>query len=91
MSSPLGLILEMISLVISNTINTLVNILELFTDLLHSLGFVSGSGPLAFLIAVLILGVLLFFLAKFFIGSLKTVALLFIAGLVILGILFALV
>ncbi len=89
MSSPIDLILEMISLVIENVINTLVNIFGLFGEFLHSLGFVSGSGPLPFLISVLILGVVLFFLGKFFIRSLKTVFFLFIVGIVILAILFA--
>ncbi len=90
MSSPIDLIIEMITLVLRNTINTLLNILGLLGEFLASLGFVSKFGPFPFLVSVLVLGVILFFLGKFFIGSLKTIVLLFIAGFVILSILFML-
>lgn len=90
MSSPIDLIIEMILLIINNTINTLLNIIGLFGEFLNSMGIVSGFGPFPFLLSVLILGVVLFFLGKFFIRSLKTIVLLFIAGFVILGIIFAL-
>ncbi|MEE9323158.1 MAG: hypothetical protein V3U72_01310 [Candidatus Aenigmarchaeota archaeon] len=90
MSSPIGMILEMISIVIRNTINTLVSVLGVLGEFLASLGFASRFGPLPFLIAVFLLVGVLFFLGKFFISSLKTIVILFIAGFVILGIIFML-
>ncbi len=90
MSSPIGQILEMISLVITNTMNTLISILGMFGELLKSLGFAGSFGPAPFLLSVVILGVVLVLLGKFFISSLKTVVLLFVAGFVILGLIFAL-
>lgn len=90
MSSPIGLIIEMILLILKNTINTLVSILGILGEFLSSLGFVSGFGPLPFFISILLLGAVLFFLGKFFIGSIKTIVLLFIAGFVVLSIIFIL-
>ena len=90
MSSPVGLIIEMITLIIQNTVNTLITVISLFSQFLGSLGFASSFGPLPFIISVLILGAVLFFLGKFVAGSLKTIILLFIAGFVILLMVFSL-
>jgi len=90
MESPIDLILGIISYLIKSSIETLANVLKFLGDLLQSLGFVSGSGLLVFLISVLILSVVLILVWKFVIGSLKIILLLFLAGLVILGILFVL-
>ena len=89
MDSPLGLIIEMISLIINNTISTLITIVNLFVEFLSSLGFVSSQGLLPFIVSVVILAGVLFFLGKFFIGSMKTIILLFIAGFVILMVIFS--
>ena len=90
MSSPIGLIIEMIVLILKNTISTLVNILGILGEFISSLGSVSSFGPLPFLISILLLGAVLLFLGKFFIGSIKTIILLFIAGFVILSVVFIL-
>ncbi len=91
MESPIGLILEMLSLVIRNTLSTLISIFELLRELVHSLGFVGDFGALPFIISVIILGGVLFFAGKFFISSLKTIIMLFLAGFLILLAVFAFV
>lgn len=90
MSSPIDLIIEMITIVITNTIKTLVNILGLLGEFMASLGFVSKFGPFPFLVSIIVLGVVLLFIGKFFLGSLKTIILLFICGFVILSVIFML-
>lgn len=90
MDSPIGLILGIIKYIIEDAIETLLRVFKFLGDLLQSLGFVSGFGLLAFLISVLILGIVLMLVWKFIIGSLKTILLLFVAGLIILGIVFML-
>ena len=90
MSSPIGLILEIIVFLIGSTLGTLFDVMRLSGELLLSLINVSGFGTMALILSVLILTGVLFFLWKFFIGSLKTIILLFAAGCVILTIVFML-
>ena len=87
MDAPLVIILEMVRVIFSNTIGTLVNLGGLFGSLTQSLAFISGMGALGFFVAAAVLGLVLFFLGKFFLKSWKLLAILFIAGLVILWVL----
>jgi hypothetical protein len=82
---PLFVILDMIQLVIGNAITTLLDLLGMAGRLLSSLLLVSAvGGPLGIVIAVITLGVVGFFLVKFFMGSMKTIiVLVFIVFLII--------
>ncbi len=71
---PLFVILDMIQLVIGNAISTLIELLGLVGRLLSSLLLVSAvGGMLGIVLAAIILGVVGFFLVKFFMGSMKTI------------------
>jgi len=89
MASPMEIILEMIMLVFSNTSRTIGSLFSLFGSLLQSLIFISSLGTLGFVVAALVLGVVLYFLGRFFMGSWKLLAGLFVAGLVVIWILMA--
>ena len=91
MSSVIELTLEMITLLLRNTINTLLNILEILRELFAALGVIGGSGLFPFIVSVLFLGGVLFFLGRFFFNSMKTILILFVVGFVILFILFSFV
>jgi len=85
--SPLLIILNMIILVITNTIGTVVKLFAYFFDLLKSLGFVSTiGGPFVFLLSVVIIGLVGFFLLKFIFGAGKGIILLIIVGIILLWI-----
>jgi hypothetical protein len=84
MDAPLAIILEMVKTVLSNTMGTLVSLFQLFGGLAQSLAFIGGMGPLGFAMAALVLGAVLFFLGRFFLRSWKLMALLFMAGLVMI-------
>ncbi|MCK5023814.1 MAG: hypothetical protein KAS04_06565 [Candidatus Aenigmarchaeota archaeon] len=88
-SSVLGLTFDLVLLLFRNTLQTLVNTLEILKDLFSALGVVGSSGLFPFIVAVLFLGGVLFFFGKFFISSVKNIVLLFIAGFVIILILFS--
>ena len=66
--APLDIILDMISLLLQNTLNTLSSIFGLLMQLLGSLSAVSGTGTLGIFLAFAVLAVVGIFLAKFFIG-----------------------
>lgn len=83
----LGVILEMIFTLVSNSASTIQSLFGLFLNLLNSLSIVSSSGLWGFILAALILGIVLFFLAKFFSNSVKIVLILLVLGLIILWIL----
>jgi hypothetical protein len=86
--SPLLVIIEMINVLIENTLGTMLRMLGLSGDLANSLfSLSSGGGGLAVALAFLILGAVIFFIAKFFFGSLKTVVKLIVVGLVIVAVL----
>ena len=81
---PLFVILEMIQLVLGNAVSTLVDLFGIAARLLGSLLLVSAAGgTLGFVLAVIVLAIAGFFLAKFFIGSVKTIILLAVAFLLI--------
>lgn len=81
-SSVLGTILEMIQLVISNSVSTLERLSGLFGKFLGGLGFVSvAGGPAGIVIAIIVLAIVIYFLGKFVLSTGKVVVLLFLAGL----------
>lgn len=78
-------ILEMIQLVIVNAINTLADLFGMAVRLLSSLLLVSAvGGTLGIVLAVITLSVVGYFLAKFFMGSMKTIILLVFAVFMII-------
>ena len=85
--SPLSIILEMIVLVISGTINTIASVFGKFFELLASLEFISGFGALGLFIAIAIMAVVIFFFIKFFAKSGKMLIPFFIVGVILLWIL----
>lgn len=89
MDAPLAIILEMVRTVLVNTINTLGSLFGLFGSLLGSLVGIGGTGGVGFVVAILVLALVLFFLGKFILGSWKTIAILFIVGLIIIWLLVA--
>lgn len=82
--APLTIVFEMVATIISNTIGTLGKISGLFGKLLESLGVVSTyGGTIGLVVSVLVLAIVGYFLAKFFLGSGKTIIILTIVGLVL--------
>lgn len=87
--SPMGTILEMVQLLISNTIGTLMGVGKLFAQLVNQLGFVSiTAGTGGFILSVIILGVVIFFLGKFILSSGKALVILFALGFIALFLMF---
>jgi hypothetical protein len=84
MDAPVAIILEMLKTVLSNTIGTLVSLFQLFGNLSQSLAFIGSTGPLGFAVAVLVLGIVLFFLGKFFLKSWKLLAIIFIISIILI-------
>ena len=68
-SSVLGLTFDLVLLLFRNTLQTLVNVLEILKDLFSALGVVGSSGLLPFIVSVLFLGGILFLCGRFFISS----------------------
>jgi hypothetical protein len=86
--APLDLIFEMVVTVLQNTVSTLFSLLGTLGDLFRSLGFVSSTGGLGFMLAIVVLAVVLFFLGKFILKSGKLIITLFLIGMVLLFLLF---
>jgi hypothetical protein len=84
-------ILEMLGLLVQSTVGTMLDLLGLSEKLLGSLSFLSsGGGLLGIGIALLIISVVGFFVAKFFLGSVKTLmklsfVVILLLGLILLG------
>ena len=77
-------ILDMITLLLENTIGTFMSMLGLSGDLLSSLSaMTSAGGFLGLVLAFVVLLVAGFFLVKLFFGSAKTIALLIFIGVLI--------
>ncbi len=82
---PIFVILDMISLLIENTVGTMMSLLGLSGDLMGSLSLVMSSGGLlGMVVAFAVLLLVGFFLLKIFFGSVKTVAMLALAGVLLL-------
>lgn len=84
-SSPISIILDMVVLLLENTITTFYSILTMFGDLLGSLFNISGSGgSIGIFLALIIFGVVGYFVTRYFFSSAKTVFFLLLIGIFIL-------
>ncbi len=84
--SAMGTIFEMVQLLISNTVGTLMELGGLFSQLVNQLGVVSitaGTGGL--IVSLAVLAVVMFLIGKFVISSAKALIVLFILGLLVLA------
>ena len=86
--SPLNVIFNMVVTVLQNTVSTLQSLFGMSGDLANSVGFMSSINPLGLVLGVIVLVVVLFFVGKFVLKSIKFIAILFIIGLILLFILF---
>jgi hypothetical protein len=72
--APLLVIFKMVHLVFSNTVQTTIDIFNLFVELINSVAYIiSVAGPLGLLIAIIILVPSIWIISKFFTGNLKTI------------------
>ncbi len=86
---PIFVMLDMISLILENTIGTILSLMGLGGNLIESLSGVLGvGGGLGLIIVIVILAAVGFFVVKFIFGSMKTIAMLMLGGLAILAFLF---
>ncbi len=87
--SPLGILIEMISVLLENTIGTLQSLFGLFRDFFSAMFGISQSGGFfPFLFSVVIIGIVLLFLAKFFFRSAKTILVMLAVGAIMVAVLF---
>jgi len=85
MADPAAWVLyEMVALIINNTVGTLVSLLRLLVQFMGSISMVMGVGLGGVVLGLLLLGVVLFFLAKFVFSSGKTIVFLIAAGVLLL-------
>jgi hypothetical protein len=86
---PIYVIMDMVTLLLGNTVKTIFSLMGLSGDLLSSLSAVVGAGGgLGLVIVLVVLGLVGFFVVKFLLGSMKTVAFLVLATLAILAFMF---
>ncbi len=85
--SPLTIILEMIVLVLAGAVNTFGAVGEKFGELLASLEFISGFGALGLFLAIVIMGLVVFLMIKFFAKTGWMLIPFFIVGVILLWIL----
>ncbi len=79
--SPVGVLIEMVALVIQNTIGTIQSLWKLLIDLINTLtGATSSGGPVMGFIAIVILVAVIFLLAKFVFNSGKQIVILLAIG-----------
>jgi hypothetical protein len=86
--SPLVIILEMIAIIITGTINTFGAVGAKLGELFASLEFISGFGALGLFLAIVIMGLVTFFMIKFFAKSGWMLIPFFIIGVILLWVLF---
>ncbi|RLJ02530.1 MAG: hypothetical protein DRP10_00895 [Candidatus Aenigmatarchaeota archaeon] len=71
-ASPFSILFEIFFVIFYKTVNTIIVVFKLFIELVHSLGYsISVAGPLGIILAFVVLFPLIYFLAKFFFGSVK--------------------
>jgi len=87
--SALYTILQMIAVLINNTLGTLFQLLLLLGQLLVQLGLVAGAAGIGgILLAGAIISIVLFFFLKFLWGSWKTIIVLAAVGMILIMIVF---
>jgi len=86
--SAVGAILELVVFLIETTVSTFQGIIERFGALVESLGVVSSvGGPVAFVVSLVIVGIVGFFLAKILFGAGIKLILLIVVALVLVYVL----
>ncbi|MBN2042352.1 MAG: hypothetical protein JW754_00940 [Candidatus Aenigmarchaeota archaeon] len=89
MASPLSVLIDMIFLLLDNTIGTIQSLFVLFQEFFGGLMGISEAGGMpTFIFSVVIIGLVVFFLAKFFFKSAKTILLLVVVGIAMIAVLF---
>jgi hypothetical protein len=86
-SSPLAIVFEMVALIIAGTVGTIAGLLGKFFELLASLEYISAFGALGLVVALAVMGLVTFFLLKYFATSGKMLIPVFIIGAIVLWIL----
>jgi hypothetical protein len=86
--SALMALMEMVSLLISNTLGTLAGLARLFLEFMAHIGLVMGTSSGGFVLGFMLLGAVAFFLAKFVFSSGKAILMLIAAGVVLFVVLF---
>ena len=87
--SPFGVLIEMIFLLLENTIGTIQSLFVLFQEFFGGMMGISEAGGMGtFIFSIIIIGLVVFFLAKFFFKSAKTILLLIVVGIVMVAVLF---
>jgi hypothetical protein len=89
MASVIDSILEIIFFLFNSIMSTLGTLWTLLEKLMNNVGLITGT-TLGLVLAVLVLALVLFLLAKFVMGNVKYLLILFIVGFVILVALFLL-
>lgn len=87
--APLTVIFEMVVTILQNAVSTLFSLFGMMGNLSNSLGFISGTGSLGFVVAIVVMAVVLFFLGKFILKSGKLIIILFIVGFLLLMVMFS--
>ncbi len=87
--APLTVIFEMVVMVFQNAVSTIFGLFGMMGNLSQSLSFISGTGSLGLILAVVVMAVVLFFVGKFVLKSGKLIIILFIIGLVMLTLMFS--
>ncbi|MEM5812327.1 MAG: hypothetical protein QXN71_01485 [Candidatus Aenigmatarchaeota archaeon] len=78
--SIIGVIAEMVFYVLNSTADAIVSLFRLFLKLVGIAEIVSSTGALGIFVSAFALGLVLFFLWKFAIKSLKTIIILLVIG-----------
>jgi hypothetical protein len=86
--SVIGIVAEMVFTILQSAVDAIMSIGGLLARLLGTLGWVSGTGTTGFLVSVAVLGLILFFVGKFVLRSLKTIMILLVIGAALLAVLF---
>jgi hypothetical protein len=87
MASPIWTLLEMVWMLASNSVTTVLDLMVLFSRLIGELGMVSSSGGIYGTVAsIAIIAIVGYMIAKFIMGAEKTIIILIILGLILLWI-----
>lgn len=71
--SAISVVLQMVALLMNSAIDTVVKLIALLFSFMDSMGLVMGSGLGGIFLGVLVIGIVLFFIAKFVLASGKSV------------------
>ena len=82
--SPFEIVFQMIQVLVTNTVSTLIRIVELFGSLVSSLGVASETGgPIVFIGSIALVSVVGFFIAKIVFGGGKRLLILIPLGIIL--------